>query len=93
MDSHYGDCDDCGGISVCVCVCVVWGVCVCTVRGHCSDKKTLGRSLRASPVHAGRGYKCKPPRWVHTNYTQLTLRRLVQLRQSVGDEIGEEVGC
>ena len=77
---------------VCVCVCVCGGVCVCMLRGHCSDT-TLGRSLRASPVHSGRGYECKPPRWVHTSYTQLTLRRLVQLRQSVGDEIGEEVGC
>ena len=77
---------------VCVCVCVCGGVCVCMLRGHCSDT-TLGRSLRASPVHSGRGYECKPPRWVHTSYTQLTLRRLVQLRLSVGDEIGEEVGC
>ena len=52
MDSHYGDCDDCGGIDECVCVC--GGVRVCMVRGHCSDKKTLDRSLRASPVHSGR---------------------------------------
>ena len=28
MDSHYGDCDDCGGIDECVCVCVWWGACV-----------------------------------------------------------------
>ena len=42
MDSHYGDCDDCGGISVCVCVCC--GGCVCVrsedialIRRHWAD--------------------------------------------------------
>ena len=42
MDSHYGDCDDCGGIDECVCVCVVGCVCVWSedialIRRHWTD--------------------------------------------------------
>lgn len=76
---------------VCVCVYVWWQTLLW--------QKTLGHILeRASPVHSGRGHKCKVPEvGAHQLYSVSTKEAGAAEAESaegrVGDETAEEVGC